>query len=297
MVTNMKTVAIIQARMGSSRLPGKVLADLAGLPVVGWVVRAARETIGIDEVWVATSTSPSDDAVAKWCEANKVSVHRGSESDVLDRYAGATRKSNADVVVRVTADCPFLDPAVMAQTIRLRAVSGGDYASNCYPPSWPDGLDCEVVTAKALLAAAEEARRDSEREHVTSFVRNNRARFPAETLVAPLPDLQKERWTLDTPEDEKFLQAVAKDLPKGRAPSHLEVLAVLDRTPKLRDINRHEIRNSGFAISLAADKIDGGRRFDRSQKYLDRAERVIPLDRRHFQRAGFSFRRVRPRFS
>src|SRR6185312_2563921 len=140
----MKTVAIIQARMGSIRLPGKVLADLAGKPVLAWVVRAARAASGVDDVWVATSTAAGDDIVAAWCKANGVSVHRGSENDVLDRYVGAARASGAQVVVRITADCPFLDPAVIAQTIRLRLITGGAYASNVDPPTWPDGLDCEV---------------------------------------------------------------------------------------------------------------------------------------------------------
>ena len=110
----MKTVAIIQARMGSTRLPGKVLADLAGSQVIAWVVRAARATLGVDEVWVATSTAATDNALAAWCAANGVPVHRGSESDVLDRYAGAAIASGAQIIVRITADCPLLDPAIVA---------------------------------------------------------------------------------------------------------------------------------------------------------------------------------------
>jgi glutamate-1-semialdehyde 2,1-aminomutase/spore coat polysaccharide biosynthesis protein SpsF len=189
----MKTVAIVQARMGSTRLPGKVLLDLAGQPVLAWVVRASRAALGIDAVWVATSTAAADDAVATWCAANAVPCHRGSERDVLDRYAGAARDSSADVVVRLTADCPLLDPAVVAQTVRLRAVTNAAYASNVDPPTWPDGLDCEVMTAEALFTAANEAMRDIDREHVTPFIRNNRARFSAETLIAPLPNLAAER--------------------------------------------------------------------------------------------------------
>src|SRR5581483_9533029 len=118
----------VQARMGSSRLPGKVLADLAGKPVLAWVVRAARAALGIDEVWVATSTATSDDAVAAWCEANATSFYRGSEHDVLERYAGAARQSEDEVIVRITADCPLLDPTVIGQTVRLRAISDVDYA-------------------------------------------------------------------------------------------------------------------------------------------------------------------------
>ncbi len=285
----MKTVAIIQARMGSTRLPGKVLMELAGTPVLAWVVRAARATVGVDEVWVATSAAAADDAVAAWCATNGVSVHRGSEHDVLGRYAGAMAAAAADVVVRITADCPLLDPAVVAQTVRLRAMTGVDYASNVDPPTWPDGLDCEVVTAKALAAAAQEATRASDREHVTPFVRNNRARFPAETLIAPLPGLAAERWTLDTADDLAFLQAVAAQLPAGRAPSHLEVLAVLDRAPHLRALNRREMRNAGFEASLSAGKPDTGRSFACSQRMLERAEQVIPLGAQTFSKSRIQF--------
>ena len=271
--------------MRSTRLPGKVLADLGGRPALDWTVRAARATIGVDEIWVATSSSPVDDRIVNWCGTNAVPVHRGSENDVLDRYAGAVRASNADVVVRITADCPLLDPMVIAQVIRLRAATGAEYASNTYPPTWPDGLDCEVVTAKALLMAASEALRATDREHVTPYVRNNRSRFPAETLVAPLPDLINERWTLDTPADLKFLAAVMSRLPADRVATYLDVLAVLDHEPALRDINRLEIRNAGFEASLAVEKLDVGRRYDRSQQFLERAERVIPLGAQTFSKS------------
>ena len=285
----MKTVAIIQARMASTRLPGKVLADLAGKPVLAWVVRAAHAALGVDDVWVATSTAAVDDIVAAWCKDNKISVHRGSESDVLDRYAGAAKASGAQVVVRLTADCPLLDPAVIAQTIRLRAMTGADYASNVDPPTWPDGLDCEVLTANALFAAAAEATRPSDREHVTPFVRNNRDRFTAETLIAPLPGLAAERWTLDASGDLALLSALAAQLPADRAPSYLEVLAVLDRAPQLRDLNKDMGRNTGLAASIAAEKIAVDRHYDRSQRLIERAERVIPIGSQTFSKSRLQF--------
>ncbi|MGC1466245.1 MAG: aminotransferase class III-fold pyridoxal phosphate-dependent enzyme [Pseudolabrys sp.] len=285
----MKTVAIIQARMGSSRLPGKVLTDLGGKPVLAWSVRAARAALGVDEVWVATSDAKSDDAIADWCKANGIAMHRGSESDVLDRYAGAARASGANVVIRLTADCPLLDPAVIAQTVRLRAVTGADYASNIDPPTWPDGLDCEVVTAEALFTAAREATRASDREHVTPFIRNNRHRFSAETLICPLPALAAERWTLDTPGDLELLTALAARLPADRAPSYLEVLAVLDREPQLRALNQNEDRNAGLVASAAAEALDLGRSYARSQELIERAERVIPLASQTFSKSRLQF--------
>jgi glutamate-1-semialdehyde aminotransferase/spore coat polysaccharide biosynthesis protein SpsF (cytidylyltransferase family) len=283
------TIAIVQARMGASRLPGKVLCDLAGRTPLDRVVRALRSAVGIDDVWVATSSALADDAVAAWCRANGVALHRGSENDVLDRYAGAVRDSGARIVVRITADCPFLDPAVVGATVRLRATTGADYASNVDPPTWPDGLDCEVMTVEALLAAAVEAARPSDREHVTPFIRNNRARFSVETLVAPLPGLAGERWTLDTPADLEFLSAVAGRLPADRVPSYLDILDVLDREPELRKINGDDVRNAGFAKSVAAEGIDTARRFTKSQALLERAERVIPLGAQTFSKSRIQF--------
>jgi glutamate-1-semialdehyde 2,1-aminomutase/spore coat polysaccharide biosynthesis protein SpsF len=164
-------------------------------------------------------------------------------------------------------------------------MTGAAYASNVDPPTWPDGLDCEVMTAEALADAAREATRPSDREHVTPFIRNNRARFPAETLIAPLPELGRERWTLDTADDLGFLQAVAARLPDNHAPSHLDVLAVLDREPQLRDLNRCETRNAGFATALAGEPLDTARRYERSQQLLTRAERVIPLGAQTFSKS------------
>jgi glutamate-1-semialdehyde 2,1-aminomutase len=281
----MKTIAIIQARMGSTRLPGKVLKNLGCAPALAWTARAAQAAHGIDEVWIATSEAAGDDAVADWAARNNVPVHRGSEHDVLDRYADTAKASGADIVVRLTADCPFLDPQVIAQTVRLRALAGVAYASNIDPPTWPDGLDCEVLTAEALLTAAAEATRLSDREHVTPFVRRNRARFPAETLIAPLPGIAEERWTLDTPEDFKFLSAIAKRLPAERPPSYLDVLAVLDGEPKLREINCAPRRNTGFAENLIGERIDSARSYERSQQMLNRAERVIPLGSQTFSKS------------
>jgi glutamate-1-semialdehyde 2,1-aminomutase/spore coat polysaccharide biosynthesis protein SpsF len=284
----MKTVAIIQARVGSTRLPGKIFAKLRGETALAWVTRAAQAVLGVDEVWIATSDNPADDAVAEWAGTHDVAVHRGSEHDVLDRYAGAAKASDADIVVRLTGDCPFLDPQVVAQTVRLRAVTGVAYASNIDPPTWPDGLDCEVVTAAALLAAAAEAKRPSDREHVTSFVRNNRTRFTADCLIAPLPRLAKERWTLDTPSDFKFLSAIAERLPQDRPPSYLDVLAVLDREPRLREINRAEERNAGFLKSLSGEPIGTARDYSNSQRMIDRAEAIIPLGSQTFSKSKIS---------
>src|SRR5262245_27378204 len=175
----MKTVAIGIARMGSSRLPGKVLMDLDGSPVIRWVTTALETASCVDDVWIATSTLPADDAIAYWCENTGIHCFRGSETDVLSRVYGAAKAARADVVVRVTCDCPLLDPAVIGQVIRLRQMTGADYASNIDPPTWPDGLDVEAFTFAALEIAHNVAIRATDRECVTRFIARNRSRFKA----------------------------------------------------------------------------------------------------------------------
>ena len=202
----MKVVAIIQARMGSTRLPGKVLADLGGRPALAWTVRAAGAVPGIDRAVVATSEAAADDAVAKWCEDAGVPCHRGPEDDVLARYHMAARAEGAETIMRLTADCPLLDPMVCGEVLMLLEREGADYASNVDPRSWPDGLDCEVFTAATLDAAAAEAESPMEREHVTPFM--GRA-FHTWVLKNPHEHGNiNMRWTIDTPEELEFAREV-----------------------------------------------------------------------------------------
>ncbi|MGE0093999.1 MAG: aminotransferase class III-fold pyridoxal phosphate-dependent enzyme [Alphaproteobacteria bacterium] len=288
----MKTAAIIQARMGSTRLPGKVLMDLGGMPVLAWSVRAARAATGIDQVIVATSHASADDAVAEWCKSKGVACHRGPEEDVLRRYAEAAAAATADVVIRLTADAPLLDPAVVAQLVYLRAFEQADYASNVDPPRWPDGLDCEAFTVAALRAADELARRTVEREHVTPFLRHNRRRFAVSMLTCPISGLWRERWTLDTPEDLEFLRAVTARLAPDRAPSYIEVLRVLDAEPELRKINAIIGRDEGYHTSLLEEARAAPaeqRSYSDSVELLARAERVIPLGSQTFSKSRVQF--------
>ena len=286
----MTTVAIIQARMGATRLPGKVLEDLAGKPVLAWVVDAAVATVGVDRICVATSIADADDAIAGWCAANGVTCNRGPEADVLARFAIAAKAEKADVVVRLTADCPLLDPAVCAQVVQLLKRSGADYAGNVDPASWPDGLDCEVFTVAALNAAAAEAIRPTEREHVTPFIRHRRHRYTTQNLGCSLPGLVAERWSLDTPEDLEFLRAVtAKLADPSRPPSLVEVLAVLDKNPELRDINAAQRRNEGAAATRREETLAGTYTYKVSAALLARAEKVIPLGAQTFSKSRITF--------
>ncbi len=285
----MNTVAIIQARMGSSRLPGKMLADLGGKPVLAWVVDAAKAIQGIDKVVVATSESESDRAIGAWCETNSVVCHRGPEDDVLTRFAIAAAAENAGLIMRLTGDCPLLDPHVCAQVLMHLKRTGADYASNLDPPTWPDGLDCEAFTRHALDKVAANAVQQSEREHVTPYIRSHRHIFDVETVTCPLPGLHSERWTLDDESDLEFLTAVVERLPERRPPAFTEVLEILDREPGIRALNGGQRRNDGYKHSVATDRPDLDRDYSTSWQLLEDAERYIPLGSQTFSKSRVQY--------
>ena len=288
------TVAIIQARMGSTRLPGKVLMDLAGMPVLAWSVRAARAIPGIDRVTVATSIAADDDPIAAWCAKAGVSCRRGSLDDVLDRFATAARAENADTVMRLTADCPLLDPQVCGTVLRLFRARNADYASNIDPPSWPDGLDCEVFRRELLEEAAREARVTFEREHVTPFMRAQRARLTVVNALCPVPGMTLQRWTLDQPDDLDFLRRLAAELSAAEAPpSWLDVLDCLDTHPELRRQSPPSATTQAKPKPIAAV---GSRTFARSRAMLERACRTIPLGSQTFSKSFIQYPEDAPLF-
>ncbi|MFQ5972262.1 MAG: cytidylyltransferase domain-containing protein [Alphaproteobacteria bacterium] len=235
----MTTTVIVQARMTSTRLPGKVLKDLGGATVLSHVLRRCQAVPGVDVVCCATTEGPETDPVVAEARRCGAEVFRGSEHDVLDRYRRAAEALDADVVVRVTSDCPFIDPGICGRVIHLREMAGADYASNNLTRSWPLGLDCEAFTRAALVRAAAEAREPDEREHVTPWLRRHDGLcrvnlYRAEGSLASL------RWTLDYPDDYAFLQALMRHLPAPPAiPAFEEVLAVLERHPEIATINAH----------------------------------------------------------
>lgn len=224
--------------MGSSRLPGKVLMPLAGRTVLAHVLDRCHAIDGIDVVCCATTPAATDDSVAAEAERCGAVTIRGSETDVLARYHQAAEVLGAGVVMRVTSDCPLLDPGVAAAVLALRAAEGVDYAANNMPPTWPHGLDCEAFTAAALAAAVENTRDPYEREHVTPWIRTN-PRVSRANLSGPGGAVADHRWTLDYPEDMAFLRALFEHLPSPPArPGMDEVLEILDRNPDIASINR-----------------------------------------------------------
>jgi len=290
----MSVTAVIIARMGSTRLPGKVLMPLLGRPVLDWVHHAIRETPGIDNVIVATTILPADNVIEQWCRRQGVACFRGSQNDVLARVAGAVREvAGTTVVVRVTADCPFLDPEVIGAVVRLRTMTGCSYASNISPRTWPDGLDVEAFTIEALFAAEAEAWRPIDRECVTTWIERNRSRFPAETVICPLPGLHTERWVLDTERDYDFCQRIAAQA--GLAPSYLAILRALDRHPELREINGHHPCNERYHETIAEEPLFP-RWYYRSQDLFEKASRLIPLGAQTFSKSHVQFRQPSPLF-
>jgi spore coat polysaccharide biosynthesis protein SpsF len=228
-------VAVIQARTGSSRLPGKVLLPLGGRAVLGWVVRAALAAPGVNEVVVATSTAPGDDAVAELAVALGVRVVRGSELDVLSRFVAARDLTGADAVVRLTADCPLLDPSLIGAVVGAwRADPSLDYVATTLIRTLPRGLDVELVSA-AALATADVVARDHHRVHVTSVLYAEPGGFRTLGLVVA-PDAHDLRVTLDTAQDAALLDAVVREL--GDGPVDWRALVALLRSrPDLVALN------------------------------------------------------------
>jgi spore coat polysaccharide biosynthesis protein SpsF len=232
----MRTVAVVQARMGSTRLPGKILRPLGGRPVLGWVLRAASAAVRIDDVVVATTTEVADDATEGLCRDLGVAVHRGSVEDVLSRFLGAVddEAPTADTVVRLTADCPLLDPALVDAAVGAFAAADVDYLATTQPRSLPRGLDIEVVSTAALREASAEAT-GVERVHVTPFVYQHPDRFRLAGLVFH-PDSSDLRVTLDTVEDAALLDALIDRLGDRLLPWR-EVVAALRDHPELVALN------------------------------------------------------------
>lgn len=236
----MRVVAIVQARMGSERLPGKVLLDIAGETMLSRVVRRTARSQLIDEVVVATSTSPADDAVVSAGNALGVTVTRGSEEDVLGRYRDAASVVGADVIVRVSADSPFVDPEV-CDLVLSRFMSADppvDYASNKLEPSFPLGLDVEAFSREALEQAAKDATAAHERSHVTLHIYSNPGKFRLLPVVSDR-NLHSWRWTVDTPEDLAFAREVFGRLGGGNDFSWRDVVALIDAEPSLAEFNSH----------------------------------------------------------
>ena len=244
----MKTVALIQARMSSSRFPGKVLADLSGRPMISFMVERVRRANSVDLAAVITSADPSDDALAATMTERSIPVFRGELDDVLNRYAGAAEAYGADVIVRLTGDCPLIDARVIDEVVEWRAASDSDYCSNVAPPTYADGLDVECFTRAVLKRAQREARKAAEREHVTLWMRSDASGLERANVVA-LVDSAHLRLTVDYPDDLALVRRIVEHHHGGSDFDQYDILRYLDADRALLGINRHE-RNEGLKASL-----------------------------------------------
>jgi spore coat polysaccharide biosynthesis protein SpsF len=237
-MSHLKIVAIIQARMGSTRLPGKVLLDLGGDTVLSRVVRRVRRAKLIGEVVIATTKDARDDAIVAECQRLAVQCFRGEELDVLDRYYRAAESTGADAVVRITSDCPLIEPEVSDRVVQAFLDRSPAYASNTLTRTYPRGLDTEIMTSVALARAWKEAQRAYQRVHVTPYLYENPDLFNIEQITAE-QNYADHRWTLDTPEDLAFLRAVYARMGNDDHLYWRDLLELLERQPELVAMNRH----------------------------------------------------------
>ena len=274
----MKTVAIVQARLGSSRLPGKMLRDIAGVPALERTLSRIRRTRRIDEVVVATTTAPGDAEILRLTERLGLPAFAGSEEDVLDRFYQAAASRGAEVVVRLTGDCPLHDPEVIDRVVAafLDQPGGLDYVSNASPPTFPDGLDTEVFSFSLLERMWREATEKADREHVTTYVRTRLDEFRTANVPCELGDLSGLRWTLDEPADLEFLDWVFRSFEGRDDFSWRDVLTLVRDHPERSLGNAGIVRNAGWMESVMKDKMAPPLDIRRSNELWARAEKLIP---------------------
>ncbi len=282
-------LAIIQARMGSTRLPDKALMDIAGRPMLGRVVdrvSLACDAAGINKIVVATTVNPSDDPIVEFCAKENIVCFRGDEADVLDRFYHAAKAHSADAVVRITADCPLLDPEVVKKIVARFQVGDCDYVSNTLRYTYPDGLDTEVFSFAALERAWREAKKPSDRQHVTPYFRGvhfRTANVESETPVSP----NQFRWTVDDLRDLEFVRAIYAALAPCAKFGSAEVFALLKARPDLATA-QNAISNQGYYQSLYQEATAGAapkRTLTQSESWLARSKKVIPGSAQTFSKS------------
>lgn len=237
----MKIIAIIQARMGSTRLPGKILKTVMNKTLLEYQLERVTRSLLIDEIVVATTEKESDTPIVELCEQLGVGVYRGSENDVLSRYCEAAVECKADIIVRLTSDCPLIDSHVIDEVVQMYLDGQGtiDYASNALERTFPRGLDIEVFSFEALEKANEYASLERDREHVTVFLYTNPEEFQLANLKSP-KNLGHHRWTVDTEEDFELVKRILEALyPSNPEFTMQDVLKLLEENPTWTEINAH----------------------------------------------------------
>ncbi|MBI2023007.1 glycosyltransferase family protein [Candidatus Giovannonibacteria bacterium] len=254
------TVAIIQARIGSTRLPGKVLKVVEGKTLLEHLILRLKRAKTLDKIVLATTDKPEDNETAEVVKKLGIDVFSGSENDVLDRYYQSAKKFGGDVIVRITGDCPLMDPKIVDDVVNyyLKNKNKFDYVSNVRPPTYPDGMDVEVFSFAALEKAWREARLPSEREHVTAYIANHPEIFRLGNIKYK-KDVSDIRLTVDNLEDLILVEKIFGSLnKKNKNFGFTDILDFLDKNPEIAKINQTIGRNEGYEKSLKNDK-DRGR--------------------------------------
>lgn len=240
-------IVIVQARIGSTRLPGKVLMPLAGKSLISHVFDRLRPSSKVDRLVLATTTSPQDDILEQWAQDAGVDIYRGSEHDVLDRYYQAAKIYSPKIVVRITADDPFKDFRMLDEMLTVMEAQHLDFISNNNPPSFPEGMDIEIMTFATLERAAHEAREPLEREHVTQYIYRNKDQFKILNFDNGKNDLSSLRWTIDTISDMKMAEQVYTHLySQNPLFQHEDILQLLEKKPIIAEINSGENRSAMY---------------------------------------------------
>lgn len=247
--------AIVQAHMGSTRLPGKVLIDIQGKPLLEHVIDRVRTARVIDSIVIATTFNEHDKAIIEFAKKLDIPYYVGSEDDVLDRFYQAAKKYKAETIVRITADCPLLDPNVVDEVVSFYLEGNYDYVSNTNPPTFPDGLDTEVFSFESIERAWHEARLCSEREHVTPYIRKHPEVFRIGNVTCK-NDLSALRWTVDEDKDMEFVRKVYKQLYTEGMVFYMEdILNLLREHTELLEIQKGIGRDEGYLKSLREDRL------------------------------------------
>lgn len=251
----MKYAAMIQARCGSSRLPGKVMMDLCGKPVLQRMIERVKKCRYVDEVFVITSFEKNNLPIVSLCAKLGIRVFCGSENDVLDRYYQAARLIEPEYVIRLTADCPLFDAGLLDEAI-LTLDADADYRG-MMSETFADGLDLEIIKFSALRKAWHEAVHSSEREHVTQYIIRHPEIFRQQDYVSPVGNFGEKRWTVDEPEDFELAEQIyLYFIGNGREDfGYRDILAYLKENPKLEQLNAMYARNEGLKKSIADDYI------------------------------------------
>ena len=239
--TNLKRVATIEARMTSSRLPGKIMKEIIGRPLLERLVERIRRASLVDEVIVATTVNPQDDVVEKWAGQAGISIYRGSEDDVLLRVLEAAKAFSGDIIVELTGDCPLLDPAMIDQVVRFYLDSDYDYVSNILERTYPRGFDIQVFSTAVLDEVNRLTQDPADHEHVSLYIYEHPERYKLGGLRAPdalcAPDY---RLCVDTPDDLEVIRKIYETLyPKNPAFSALDILNFMRQHPDIAELNSH----------------------------------------------------------